>query len=100
MQYKGKKYIVLAQTGDTDLCYEWHEMALLKDEEGQLFFASGSGCSCDYLFDDSFDRTDLVPVRSPHEAVELAKAEFSDDVVYDFASQLFGPGRNGPGSLS
>lgn len=79
-------YEILAEADQSDLSYEWHTAVLLRDSEGNLFYLSGSGCSCDY-FGCYVDERDLVSVKSAAEAVELAKEEFSSEDVFDFAQQ-------------
>lgn len=93
LEVSGKKYRVVDQTGQYD--YEWHIAALLEDEEGNLFYAEDSGCSCSY-FGEALDASDLIPVKNWQEAVELAKASvedyfLTDKEVFEFANRL----RNG-----
>jgi len=90
MKIDGKNYGVVAETGQYD--YEWHIVALLQDEEGNLFFASDSGCSC-YGFGDDLTERNLTPVKHWSEAVDLARAEIdgyflTDDEVAKFAERL------------
>lgn len=79
-------YEIVAEADESGLSYEWHTAVLLRDGEGNLFYLSGSGCSCNY-FGDYETEADLVPVKSLAEAVELAKEEFSSEDVFDFAQQ-------------
>lgn len=93
MEVDEKKYRVVEETGQYD--YEWHIVALLADEEGNLFYAEDSGCSCS-SFGEYLTTADLTPVKDWQEAVELAKAavdgyHLTDVEVFEFADRL----RNG-----
>ena len=90
MEIEGKKFQVVAETGQYD--YEWHIVALLRDEEGNLFFASDSGCSC-YGFGENLTIKGLTPVTHWSQAVTLAQEEIddyflTDDEVAKFAERL------------
>jgi len=90
MMIDGKNYGVVAETGQYS--YDWHIAALLQDDEGNLFFAVDSGCSC-YGFGDDLTEKDLIPVKHWSEAVELAKAEIdgydlTEDSIAQFAEKL------------
>jgi hypothetical protein len=77
-----RTYDVVAKAGDYD--YSWTEAAILRDADGALFYAFGSGCSC-YSFDDNVEVPDLVPVKSWQEAVQLAKSDLTDNEVVSLA---------------
>jgi hypothetical protein len=77
---------IVASAYQSDLSYAFHDALLLKDDEGNLFYFEDSGCSCTYFGEDA-TLADLTPVKSAAEAVELAKASFSSEDVYDFAQQ-------------
>lgn len=90
MTIDGKKYGVVAETGQYD--YEWHIVALLQDDEGNLFYAEDSGCSCS-SFADGMTTKDLTAVKHWSEAVELAKTSIdgyhlTEDEVAKFAETL------------
>ena len=90
MKIDGKQYGVVAETGQYD--YSWHIVALLQDEEGNLFYAEDSGCSC-YGFGEDLTTDNLTPVKHWSEAVELAKAsidgyDLTEDEVAKFAERL------------
>lgn len=77
---------IIEEVGEWD--YSWHIGALMRTEDGRLFYAEDSGCSC-YGYGDSFTSLDdLTSVKSWQEAVELSKKEFSDSDVVSFAERL------------
>lgn len=86
----GVKYELVASI-DEDLGWEWHTGAILRDAEGKLFWYSDSGCSCNYYGDYPPVREDMTEIKNWQEAVELAKEEFPESDVFDFANSL----RNG-----
>lgn len=79
------RYETIEECGEWD--YDWTIGALLRDSEGNLYWAVDSGCSCT-SFGDGIDDDELTPVKSWHEAVELAKETFSESEVYEFAKRL------------
>lgn len=66
--------------------YDWSEAALMR-RDGQLYYVSDSGCSCN-SFGDRLDESDLVPVANWQEAVELVKRDLGDVEAANFAEQM------------
>lgn len=72
--------------------YEWSQAALLRRiEDGQLFYLSESGCSCNAPFSDTLP-DDLEPVASWQEAAEKAKGDspgyLTEEEAATFAQRL------------
>jgi len=88
MKIDGIEYDVVLHYAEDGLCYEWHDAIVLRDPSNQLFYADGSGCSCDYLEEHLMGVQDLTPVKSLHEAVELFRQGFSDSDTVEFARRL------------
>jgi hypothetical protein len=94
VQIEDKTFDVVAEVGEYG--YDWGVIALLRDSDGNLFFAQDSGCSCTSFGEDMI-LDELTQVKNWQEAVELAKEAAKDsyyvtDVhVVEFADRL----RNG-----
>ena len=71
-----------------DWGYDWHDGAIYRDADGQLYWYEDSGCSCSYFGEDLNSVDDLTPIANWQEAVELAKADFPEAQVFEFASRL------------
>lgn len=79
------EYEIIEEVGEWD--YDWQIGALLRDANGDLFFAVDSGCSC-VGYGDGLEQEDLRKVANKAEAVELAKECFTESEVYEFAKRL------------
>ncbi len=85
----GIEYEVVEEYSESGLCYEWHDAAILRDvSSGALYYVSGSGCSCDHLWDHVNGLDDMTPIASLAEGVDLASREFPDTDTYEIAKRL------------
>ena len=76
----------VARCGEYD--YSWTEGALWRHKsEPILLWGVTSGCSCN-SYEENIEPEDLVLVDSWQDAVDLAKSDFTDREVCDFAEQL------------
>jgi len=55
---------IIGGLNEPDLCYEFNELVVWQHEDGRVFFAQDSGCSCPSPFEDYTSLEDLTPVTT------------------------------------
>jgi len=72
---------ILDSTGVYD--YSWSEFAVMRGDDGYLYVASDSGCSCNYFGDAGFDPDDVTRVKSWQDAAAKAQEWAGDGPCID-----------------
>lgn len=71
----GDKYMEIIADVDSEGGYEWDQFVVLRDPStGYLYTTSGSGCSCNWLYEDVYSIHDLEGPFTLHQAAARAQA--------------------------